>query len=101
MKAGRDTGERLQKLLANAGLGSRRQLEALQVRGDYRELYLDRSRALYELEVKTDLGDAMTEISALRLDTAFAEFEWMTTQAELAALAGLLPRVAAGTESAA
>ena len=68
----------------------RRQLEALQVRGDYRELYLDRSRALYELEVKTDLGDAMTEISALRLDTAFAEFEWMTTQAELAALAGRL-----------
>jgi len=66
----------------------RRQIEALQVRGDYRELYLDRSRALYELEVKTDLGDAMTEISAVRLDTAYAEFEWMTAQAELAALAG-------------
>ena len=68
----------------------RRQLEALQVRGDFRELYLDRSRALYELEVKTDLGHAMTEISALRLETAFSEFEWMTTQAELAALAGRL-----------
>lgn len=72
-------------------LGSlKRQLEGLQVRGDYRELYLDRSRALYELEVKTDLGDAMTEISAVRLDTAYAEFEWMTAQAELAALAGRL-----------
>ena len=35
-------------------------IEGLKVRGDYRELYLDRSRALYELEVKTDLGDAMT-----------------------------------------
>lgn len=68
----------------------RRQIEALQVRGDYRELYLDRSRALYELEVKTDLGDAMTEISAVRLDTAYAEFEWMTAQAGLAALAGRL-----------
>ncbi len=68
----------------------RRQLEALRVRGDYRELYLDRSRALYEMEVKTDLGDAMTEISALRLDVAYAEFEWMVAQAEMAALAGRL-----------
>jgi hypothetical protein len=34
----------------------------------------------------------MTEISALRLDVAYAEFEWMAAQAELAALAGrLLP----------
>ena len=65
-------------------------LQGLKVRGDYRELYLDRSRALYELEVKTDLGDAMTEISAIRLDVAEAEFDWTMTQAELAALAGRL-----------
>lgn len=65
------------------------------MRGDYRELYLDRSRALYELEVKTDLGDAMTEISAVRLDMAQAEFDWMMTQARLKALAGrLLPEEA-------
>lgn len=68
----------------------RLRLEGLKVRGDYRELYLDRSRALYELEVKTDLGDAMTEISAVRLDVARAEFDWMMTQAQLAALAGRL-----------
>ena len=68
------------------------ELEGLKVRGDYRELYLDRSRALYDLEVKTDLGDAMTEISAVRLDLARVEFDWMMTQARLAALAGrLLP----------
>jgi outer membrane protein TolC len=68
------------------------ELEGLKVRGDYRELYLDRSRALYELEVKTDLGNAMTEISAVRLDEAKAEFDWMMTRARLAALAGrLLP----------
>ena len=67
-------------------------LAGLGVRGDYRELYLDRSRALYDLEVKTDLGDAMTEISAVSLDVAQAEFDWMMTQAQLAALAGrLLP----------
>ena len=71
----------------------RLRLRGLEVRGDFRELYLDRSRALYELEVKTDLGDAMTEISALRLDEASAEFDWMMAQAKLAALAGrLLPR---------
>lgn len=70
----------------------RTRLRGLAVRGDYRELYLDRSRALYELEVKTDLGDAMTEISAVRLDVADAEFDWMMAQARLAALAGrLLP----------
>jgi outer membrane protein TolC len=65
-------------------------LAGLEVRGDYRELYLDRSRALYELEVKTDLGDAMTEISAVRLEVARAEFDWMMTQARLKALAGRL-----------
>lgn len=68
------------------------QIEGLKVRGDYRELYLDRSRALYELEVKTDLGDAMTEISAFRLDMARAQFDWIMTQARLDAMAGrLLP----------
>lgn len=68
------------------------ELDGLQVRGDYRELYLDRSRALYEMEVKTDLGDAMTEITAVQLDVARAEFDWLMTRAKLAALAGrLLP----------
>jgi outer membrane protein TolC len=65
-------------------------LQGLEVRGDYRELYLDRSRALYELEVKTDLGDAMTEISALRLDVARAEFDWRMARARLDALTGQL-----------
>ena len=60
------------------------------MRGDYRELYLDRSRALYELEVKTDLGDAMTEITAVNLDRARAEFAWLMTLAELDALRGRL-----------
>lgn len=65
-------------------------LAGLAVRADYRELYLDRSRALYELEVKTDLGDAMTEISAVTLDTAQAEFDWMMTLARIDALTGTL-----------
>ncbi len=70
----------------------RTDLDGLEARSNYRELYLDRSRALYELEVNTDLGDAMVEISALDFDVARAEFDWMVTQARLAALAGrLLP----------
>mgnify|MGYP000278909320 CR=1 FL=1 len=40
--------------------------------------------------VKTDLGDAMTEITAVNLDRARAEFEWMMTQARLAAMRGQL-----------
>jgi outer membrane protein TolC len=51
---------------------------------DYRELKLDRSRALYELEVKTDLGDAMVGISEVRFKQAKADFElaliWMELQ---------------------
>lgn len=38
-------------------------LQQMQALTNYRELYLDRSRALYELEVKTDLGDAMVRVS--------------------------------------
>lgn len=67
-------------------------LAGLRVSGDFRELYLDRSRALYELEVKSDLGDAMTELTALALEQARAEFDWIMTRAELAAMSGsLLP----------
>jgi len=66
------------------------ELSGLKVRSDYRELYLDRSRALFELEVEADLGDAMVEISALDFDVAQAEFGWIVAQARLAALAGRL-----------
>lgn len=48
---------------------------------DYRELELDRSRALYEMEVKTDLGNAMTATTELRYKQAKADFDlallWM------------------------
>jgi outer membrane protein TolC len=66
------------------------ELEELAVLQDYRELYLDRSRALYELEVKSDLGDAMTQISAVRLRQGEAQFEWLMAKARLDALAGQL-----------
>jgi outer membrane protein TolC len=64
--------------------------EELRTLADYRELYLDRSRALYELEVRTDLGDAMVQTSAVRLLRAEAAFQWQLAQARLQALGGQL-----------
>jgi len=55
---------------------------------DYRELYMDRSRALYELEVKTDLGDAMVNISESQLRSARQRFEMALLLAQLNLLAG-------------
>ena len=55
---------------------------------DYRDLYLDRSRTLYELEVRTDLGDAMTRWSEARLAQAKAEHELTMAFARLDALTG-------------
>ena len=74
-----------------AALGTlRADLQAYRVLGDYRDLYLDRSRALYELEVKTDLGDAMTQTSEVRLKLASALFDWAMTDARLKAMTGKL-----------
>jgi len=50
---------------------------------NYRELKLDRSRALYEMEVKTDLGDAMVGISEIRYKQAKADFDLALTWMEL------------------
>ena len=55
---------------------------------DYRELYMDRSRALYELEVKTDLGDAMIQISEAHLRDAHQRFKMALLMAQLNLLAG-------------
>ena len=58
---------------------------------DYRDLYLDRSRALYEQEVRADLGDAMVQISAARLRQVQTEFRLAMTWAELDAMTGSTP----------
>lgn len=55
---------------------------------DYRELYLDRSRAIYEMEVKTDLGDAMVRLTEAELLAAQTRFETALAWARLDALAG-------------
>jgi outer membrane protein TolC len=49
-------------------------LEGALINQDYRDMYLDRSRAEYELEFKTDLGDAMVEFSNSRRQAYEARF---------------------------
>lgn len=67
-------------------LKSRRQqmLQAM----DYRELDLDRSRTLYELEVKTNLGNAMVAISEARFNQAKTEFDLALAWMELELMVG-------------
>ncbi len=62
--------------------------QELAVQADYRDLYLDRSRALYELEVKSDLGDAMTQTSDVRLQQARVDYEITLAWARVRALLG-------------
>ncbi|MET0066436.1 MAG: TolC family protein [Candidatus Thiodiazotropha sp.] len=62
--------------------------EGLQVQGDYRDLFLDRSRTLYDLDVASDLGDSMTQIAAIQYERARNLYQIQLTQARLDALTG-------------
>lgn len=55
---------------------------------DYRELYLDRSRANYEMEFKADLGDAMVRLTEAQLETARNEYEFAIAWEQLLVLTG-------------
>ncbi len=62
------------------------QLDQADIQAEYRELYLDRSRAHYELEINTDLGDAMVAQSAARLFEAQTRFDLALARERLALL---------------
>lgn len=62
------------------------QLEAARVRTDLRDYALDRSRAEYELELKTNLGNNMTEQSAAREYRAKTRFNLALARARLVEL---------------
>lgn len=64
------------------------QREEVQVLRDYRELYLDRSRTIYEQEVKTDLGDSMVRLSEAQLAQARTEFRTALAWARMDVLTG-------------
>jgi len=55
---------------------------------NYRELYLDQRRAFYELETKTNLGDAMVQISEAQRFLKQTEFDIAYRWAQLDALMG-------------
>ncbi len=56
---------------------------------DYRELYLDRSRANYEMEVTADLGDAMVRLSDAQLALIKNDFDTALAWEKLRALVGV------------
>jgi len=64
------------------------QQEEAQAQLDYRELYLDRSRANYEMEVSTDLGDAMVRLSEAQLAKARTSFQLALTWEKLRGVTG-------------
>jgi outer membrane protein TolC len=68
----------------------RLQAQELQVTADYRDLYLDRSRTLYELDMQTDLGDSMSQIADIQWQRAKNQYAVLLQQARLKALAGEL-----------
>lgn len=64
------------------------QREEMTVLRKYRELNLDRSRALYEMEVNTDLGDSMVMISDLEYQTAQTNYKMLHAWLQLDILTG-------------
>ncbi len=58
---------------------------------DYRDLYLDLNRALYEQEVNADLGDAMVKTSQAHLGSMQTEFAIARTWARIRLLTGTSP----------
>lgn len=67
------------------------QQEEAQAQSDYRELYLDRSRALYEMEVKADLGDAMVRITDAERNLLKTDFEIVLAWETILMLTGNVP----------
>jgi len=66
-------------------------LKASQTELEYRDLYLDRSRSRYELEIQTDLGDAARNLSEAQWRADKVKYGLLLTRARLDALLGRDP----------
>lgn len=64
--------------------------EAAKQRLAFRDLYLDRARAIYEMEVQTSLGDAMTRLTEAQWLAAQADYQLALAWARIEALTGKL-----------
>ncbi len=62
--------------------------EGAMIEQSYRDLYLDRSRAEYELEFSSDLGDAMVQFSRARTERLKALYAFELAYNRLLALVG-------------
>jgi len=62
--------------------------ESARVRLRFRDRYLDRARAAYELEMETTLGDSFTKLTEAQWVAEQIEFDIALTWAKLKALAG-------------
>jgi len=63
--------------------------EALQKKAEYRELVFDRNQALYEMEVQSDIGDSMAQMSSVKLQLTQVETDLYLTWLRLQALIGV------------
>lgn len=61
---------------------------ALTTELDYRDLYLERARANYEMEIKSDIGDAMSNLTDTEWKLTKNEFDFVLTFTQLQQLAG-------------
>ncbi|MCP4430032.1 MAG: TolC family protein [Gammaproteobacteria bacterium] len=62
--------------------------QGAEVEQNYRDMYLDRSRAEYELEFRSDLGDAMVQFSHARTERLRALYAFELAYNQLQALVG-------------
>lgn len=64
--------------------------KAVWVSTAYRDLDADRSRVMYDLEIKTDLGDAMAKLTEAQWQAAKVDYQLAFTWDEIDALTGKL-----------
>lgn len=69
------------------------QQQQAKVLTNYRDLYLDRSRAMYEMEMRTDLGDAMARHYEATMKRDEADYRLALAWARLDVLLGQEPRL--------
>jgi hypothetical protein len=55
---------------------------------DYRDLYLERARTNYEMEIKSDIGNAMSNLTDTEWKLAKNEFDFVIVSTQLQQLAG-------------
>ena len=88
----------MQNAMRNKVLQLVQEIEALKVARtasatelEYRDLYLDRSRSQYELEIQSDLGDSAKNMAEAQWRADKVSYALMLTMAELEALLGRDP----------